>query len=409
MVHLQDNPFSSDSVTLPNSKSAYKRRKLFKICVRASLICALGVVCYFFGRSVQWGALKDTYGFDPRDVDFVQYFCSNNGQPIAASDSLYDKQLTQQKQQDQQQESGHDLLEHVRAGYLDYEIAPDTSIPNSVWNDLPVKGAYYMVVRNEQLQEARAVIKSMEDHMVNGTSYPWVFLNNQHFTKEFRTYIKQVTKAPVFFGKIDLEAWEYPHWIDVPRAEYLMLEQEMNMVHKGSSLSYHQMLRYHSGFFFHHPLLRNVEYTWRVETGSDYSCQMDEDMFLSMKEQKKSLGMFERLYILRFAFLTRKLFLGFVLTMKEAAASIPTLWTRVNEFKDLYAEHVLPEDQTIFPWIYDPEEDNYNLCHFWSNFQLVDLSFFRSEAYQKYFEYLDNTGNFFYERLVYILLFICFV
>lgn len=84
--------------------------------------------------------------------------------------------------------------------------------------------------------------------------------------------------------------------------------------------------------------------------------------------------------------------------MRETPAAIPTLWERVLEFMERYPEYVLSEDETILPWIYDAEEDDYNLCHFWSNFQIVDLSFFRSEGYQKYFEYLDNTGNFFYER-----------
>lgn len=280
MVHLQDNPFHPDSVTSPNVKSTYKRRKFWKVSIRVALICALSTICYFVGRSVQWDSFTEVYGFDPRDVDFIQYFCN---QPFQlASDNAYDQQDSV--------DSTNGLLEHVRAGYLMPDIPADTFIPNEVWNDLPVKGAYYMVVRNEKLQEARAVIKSMEDHMINGTRYPWVFLNNQHFTKEFRTYIKKVTTAPVFFGKIDLQAWEYPHWIDVPQAEYLMLGQEMNMVHKGASLSYHQMLRYHAGFFFHHPLLRNVEYTWRVEPGADYSCEMNDDLFLKMKEDNKKLG-----------------------------------------------------------------------------------------------------------------------
>lgn len=48
-------------------------------------------------------------------------------------------------------------------------------------------------------------------------------------------------------------------------------------------------------------------------------------------------------------------------------------------------------------YISDDNGNEYNLCHFWSNFEIGSLSFYRSEAYQKYFEYLDQTGGFYYE------------
>ncbi|CAO0800144.1 unnamed protein product [Mucor circinelloides] len=370
MVHLHHNPFETDSISSPSKPSAYRRRRLWKIIIRSSLVCTLITVCYFFGRSIQWGAFSENYGFSTKDIDFMRYFCSQiqttPKHGLSAANSL--AQLVA------------DELEHHKVGYLNPSdtTPPDDTIPDQVWDDLPVKGAYYMVVRNENLGDARSVIKSMEDHMTNGTRYPWVFLNNQAFTADFKRFVKKVTNAPVFFGKIDLQVWEYPHWIDIPRAEYLMLQQEMRGAHRGASLSYHQLLRYHAGYFFHHPLLRNVEYTWRVEPGADYSCQMDQDMFLFMKQQQKKLG--------------------FVLTMRESPATVPTLWTRINEFKDYYPEYILPHNETIWPWIVEKETNEYNMCHLWSNFQLADLSFFRSEAYQQYFKYLDNTGNFFYER-----------
>src|SRR5437868_12523750 len=44
------------------------------------------------------------------------------------------------------------------------------------------------------------------------------------------------------------------------------------------------------------------------------------------------------------------------------------------------------------------QETDYNLCHFWSNFEIADLNFWRGKAYQKYFEFLDKKGGFYYER-----------
>lgn len=49
-------------------------------------------------------------------------------------------------------------------------------------------------------------------------------------------------------------------------------------------------------------------------------------------------------------------------------------------------------------WISDDHGLTYNRCHFWSNFEIGDLNFFRSPEYQAFFEYLDRKGGFFYER-----------
>lgn len=277
MVHLQDNPFSTEPNS-PSSKTlSYKHRRFWKYAVRITLISSLLFICYLIGRGVQWQSLKENYGFNTKDVDFIRYFCSSESQ------SSLQKDLAPLET---------DELEHQKALHLNQQNSSplDESIPSSVWDKLPVKGAYYMIVRNEKLGEARSVIKSMENHMVNGTQYPIVILNNQYFTEDFKKYVRKVATAPVFFGKIDAEAWEYPHWINVPLAEQLIKNQEINNVYRGGSLSYHQLLRYQSGFFFHHPLLRDVQYAWRLEPGADYSCQMDEDMFLLMKEQNKKLG-----------------------------------------------------------------------------------------------------------------------
>lgn len=42
--------------------------------------------------------------------------------------------------------------------------------------------------------------------------------------------------------------------------------------------------------------------------------------------------------------------------------------------------------------------DSFNKCHFWSNFEIADLDFWRSPAYTAFFEYLDSKGGFYYER-----------
>ncbi|KAI9267332.1 glycolipid 2-alpha-mannosyltransferase-domain-containing protein [Sporodiniella umbellata] len=357
MIHLLESPDPQNK-----DKQSYPRRQLSKTTTRVIGFVILGLICLFVGRKMQWGSLSNN--FDTKDAAIIQYFCNQQAPESSSSNTRWEQQIKD--------------IDRKRPSHLKPEFLPDQMIPTEIWENLPVKGAYYMIVRNEKSNDARAVIASMETHMKNGTQYPWIILNNQHFSADFRKYVKRVIKAPVFFGKIDLEAWEYPYWVDVARAEEIISDQEYGDDQRTAKLSHHQLLRYHSGLFFHHPLFKDVEYTWRVEPGADYSCNMNKDMFMVMKENNKKLG--------------------FVITMKESPLHVPTLWKRVNEFRTNYPEYVLDENATIYPWIYNEREEDYNYCHFWSNFQIADLSFFRSEAYQKYFEHLDKTGNFFYER-----------
>lgn len=36
----------------------------------------------------------------------------------------------------------------------------------------------------------------------------------------------------------------------------------------------------------------------------------------------------------------------------------------------------------------------------WSNFEIADMNFWRSEAYTKYFDHLEATGGFYYEASI---------
>lgn len=47
----------------------------------------------------------------------------------------------------------------------------------------------------------------------------------------------------------------------------------------------------------------------------------------------------------------------------------------------------------------DRHGDAWSLCHYWSNFEIADMDFFRGQQYQELFEYLDRKGGFYYERV----------
>jgi len=45
------------------------------------------------------------------------------------------------------------------------------------------------------------------------------------------------------------------------------------------------------------------------------------------------------------------------------------------------------------------EGEKYNMCHFWSNFEIARLSFFRSPEYEEFFQMMDRSGGFWMERV----------
>ncbi|KAJ1917883.1 alpha-1,2-mannosyltransferase ktr1 [Tieghemiomyces parasiticus] len=239
----------------------------------------------------------------------------------------------------------------------------------------PVKACFVILVRNRELFALRASIRQLEDRFNHKYHYPYVFLNDEPFTDEFMRYITRFTSGNATFGVVPTEHWSYPPWIDQQKA--IIARIKMGNVIYGSSESYRHMCRFNSGFFYHHPLLAEYEYYWRVEPGVDFTCDIDYDPFVYMKQ--------------------RDLTYGFTISMKEIAETVPTLWETTRQFMRARPGLVDPKRNTL-GWVTDQSLETYNLCHFWSNFEIARLDFFRSEKYQAYFDYLDRAGGFFYER-----------
>ena len=140
--------------------------------------------------------------------------------------------------------------------------------------------------------------------------------------------------------------------------------------------SYHFMCRFYSGFFHLHPLLEEFDYYWRMEPDVHYYCDLDYDPFVYMEDSGIQYG--------------------FVITVMELPNTIPSLWNTTQGFMQQQA-HQLPQEN-LLDFVTSPTEQSYNLCHFWSNFEIGSFQFLRSQEYQAYFEHLDRANGFFMER-----------
>ncbi|EJD06044.1 glycosyltransferase family 15 protein [Fomitiporia mediterranea MF3/22] len=235
---------------------------------------------------------------------------------------------------------------------------------------------FVVLARNSDIQGVISSMKQAEDRFNKEFNYPWVFLNEEPFDDEFKKRTREITDAEIHYGQIPSEHWYQPDWIDDEKARQARERMQKDNVIYGGSLPYRNMCRFNSGFFYRHELLQNYRYYWRVEPNVQFFCDLHYDPFLIMEDEKKVYG--------------------FTVSLYEYPKTIPTLWDEVKNFLN-ENPGLMPEDNAM-NFISDDGGETFNKCHFWSNFEIGDLDFWRSEAYTKFFDYLDQKGGFYYER-----------
>jgi mannosyltransferase len=155
------------------------------------------------------------------------------------------------------------------------------------------------------------------------------------------------------------------------------------------------LLRSPSSDFFTLPALAEFRYYWRVEPDVDFYCDLTYDPFVEMARRDKVYG--------------------WTMALWEIPETVPSLFRVSTEFMK---QERIPETsfwRTMLqpewmPWPLrawramtdsrrDERGDRWSMCHFWSNFEIADLDWFRGERYQKYYRFLLDKGGFYQERV----------
>ncbi|KAI4949107.1 hypothetical protein J4E91_005571 [Alternaria rosae] len=254
---------------------------------------------------------------------------------------------------------------------------------------------FMMLARNSEVKGAVSSVRSVQEQFNDNFGYPWVFLNDEEWTEDFKRKVGKAVGegADVKFEVIPKEMWGYPEWIDQDRAKKSMQDMKSRGIQYGGQESYHHMCRFQSGFFYDHPALLPYKYYWRVEPSISFTCAITYDPFVEMARHKKRYG--------------------YTTALWERGQTVPSLFRKLSLFKNEYS---IPTstlwtamiDASWMPWPFrrmlaalrnrDERGDLWNMCHFWSNFEIADMDFFRGDAYRAVFDYLDRDGGFYYER-----------
>lgn len=260
---------------------------------------------------------------------------------------------------------------------------PDTSGPRA-------NATLLVVARNSDLEGLVRSVRSMEDHFNHWFHYPWTFLNDEPFTETFMARISQETESSCEFGTIPKEHWEFPKEVDERWiTDALQVQADRNVTY-GNQKSYHQMCRFFSGFFFLHPLVTKYKWYWRVEPDVEYFCDTTYDVFIEMERNDKWYGF--NAFIREIKNTAENLFRHTQAFRRHLRIPETDLWKTValcteDARKDDNAGYSEPMGNEVF-----------NMCHFWSNFEVARVDLWQNPLYMQYFRTLDDAGGFWAER-----------
>ncbi|KAG9730592.1 nucleotide-diphospho-sugar transferase, partial [Aureobasidium melanogenum] len=162
--------------------------------------------------------------------------------------------------------------------------------------------------------------------------------------------------------------WGYPDHVDQDAARAQIKEQgDRGIVHAGQE-SYHHMCRFYSMKFYDHPAIQPYKWYWRIEPGISFVCPINFDPFVYMSRENK-----------RYAY---------VIALQEVGSTVRSLYRVVSDYKDRmnitpsrYWNALVDPSWAPLPirWLLrlapyrDVNGDEWNLCHFWNNFEIADL------------------------------------
>lgn len=342
----------------------------------------------FIDQVQQWADYDSDTDETGSEKDTDQDDDEKNKQSQVAEAMEVDKSYVEQLRQeffDKLQATGKDIYT-----ISDLSFRPGTVDPTHMKDRTQIgaeNATFYILVRNSELSQTLQTMREIEDRFNKEYRYPWTFLNDVPFTEEFKKLTTGMASGKTEYGLVPPEFWSLPSFINETKFDAALQDFEKRGVIYGGSTSYRHMCRFNSGFFYRHELMNQYKYYWRVEPGTRFFCDQRYDPFTFMRENNKTYG--------------------FVIAIAEYEDTIPTLWQTVDEFFTSNPQHVAPDNAQLFltdknharPDDLDLQwRGKYNLCHFWSNFEIGDLDFFRGEAYSSFFEHLDQKGGFFYER-----------
>lgn len=236
--------------------------------------------------------------------------------------------------------------------------------------------AIIALCRESDAKEMAASMVSFDAAYNSRHRNDYIIFSENDWSPDAKALLRAATNSTVHFPILNSEQWGTPAFIDRGKFDNILKTKSFY----GNTESYRRMCRFFAGPVFNTDILKGYEYAWRMDSHVRYLCDLGVG-------GDGSVDPIDQLLAANASY-------GYGMRMTELMYTVPTLWDTVKGYAKErgYMSHLQSA------WGIGPDHGISKACHAWNNLEVTRLDFFRSPLYQDYFNHMDRSGGFFYER-----------
>ena len=223
----------------------------------------------------------------------------------------------------------------------------------SLWPKNKPKAAIYFLTTTKRLSKLQTALMSLDKYLNDHFHYPVIIFHEENTRKHL----------------MDITSWSKSYIVCQEISFKLPSFIPSNYKYKtctSYSRGYRHMCRFHSKLLYEQPVMRLLDYAWRLDDDSELLYPIDFDVFQFMHQNDIEYG--------------------YQLVTRDSEKCVVGLW-------DTARHYVIDNNittQLFHQW--------WDTLVFYNNFELSKVSFWLSKQYQDYMEYIDQLGGIYYKR-----------
>ena len=223
----------------------------------------------------------------------------------------------------------------------------------SLWPKNKPKAAIYFLITTKRLSKLQTALRSLDKYFNDRFHYPVIIFHEANARKHL----------------IDITSWSKSYIVYQEISFKLPSFIPSNYKYKNctiKSTGYRHMCRFHSKLVYEQPIMRLLDYAWRLDDDSELLYPIEVDVFQFMHQNDIEYG--------------------YQLVTNDSARCVVGLWDAARQYVT---------DYNITTQFFHQWGDT---RMFYNNFELSKMSFWLSKQYQDYMEYIDQLGGIYYKR-----------